>query len=134
MKIKRSKTGLPVLSECGGGSRNTGESRIVCGSEGERLKPLYIPYRGYAWGDHALFVVRAGMHIIECSRSRGSERVIFSRVAGVGTDADPDELELVIVAEWEGGDGDIPSFLAPAVDAAREKAACYHCRHVHYAL
>lgn len=133
MKIKRSKTGLPLLSESGGSGSSRGTSWIVCGPRGEPLKPLFTP-KGYAFADHAFFVVRVGMHIIECSRSRGSERVIISRVADVGTDADPDELELVIVAEWEGGDGDIPSFLSPAVDAAREKAACYHCRHVHYAL
>jgi hypothetical protein len=131
-KVKRSKTGLPTIAESGGSATNTGGCQVVCGSHGEPLKPLYTPKRGYAQGEHAIFVARVGMHIIEQSHTRDSECVVAWRIAGIGNSDDPDALELEKVAEWENGDGDIPDFLQPAAYAASEKGYCYHCREPHY--
>lgn len=131
MKIRRSKTGKPVIAESGGGMSNTGSSTIVCGPLGQPLKPLFIP-KGYSNGEHALFVVGPGMHVISASRDRSGEYVTVRQILAIGIDSAPDELEVEVVAEHQNGDGNIPSELQAAVDAAIEKAFCYHCREPHY--
>ncbi len=74
MKAGRSKSGQPTTTENGGGMTNTGSATIVCGADGQKLKPLFIP-RGYSNGDHAIFVIEPGKtHLIHASRDQGGER------------------------------------------------------------
>ena len=134
IRVGRSKTGLPTITECGGGMTNTGSARVVCGPAGERVRPLYVPGRGRALGDHAVFVVRPGLHIIEARVSRAGEEVCVKKVIGVGNDTDGDALITVPVGEYADGDGNIPTQFAEAVKAATAKARCYHCRRAHYIL
>ena len=82
-KVGRSKTGLPTVSESGGGATNTGGCRIICGANGERIRPLFVP-RGYAQGEHAVFVAKVGLHIIEQSHSRAGETLTVWRITGIG--------------------------------------------------
>ena len=108
---------------------NTGSATIVCGADGQKLKPLFIP-RGYSNGDHAIFVIEPGKtHLVHASRDRGGERAIVEKVIGIDGD---DNLEVYAVGEYENGDGNIPSNFQGAVDAALEKTKCYHCREPHY--
>ena len=129
IEIGRSKSGLPTLTESGGRATNTGDSQIIAGPQGERLKPLFVP-RGYANGDHAIFVLRPGMHVVQAQHSRDGECTIVYRVTAILADA----AEVKKVYEWENGDGNIPEFLNDAVAAAKQKAHCYHCRDAHYVL
>jgi len=128
ISVNRSKSGLPTITENGGGASNTGSAQIVVGASGKAVKPLFIP-RGYANGDHAIFVVKPGMYIVRASRDRDGERATAYRIARL----DGDTAILVVVGEHENGDGDIPDVLQDAVKAALEKAQCYHCRDVHFA-
>jgi len=130
-RASRSKTGLPVIRECGGGSTNTGFAEVVAGVNGEALKPLFIP-RGYSNAEHALFVARSGMHLVQAEHGKWGESVTVRRVRGIGNEEDTDILITELVAEYENGDGNIPDYLQAAADAALEKARCYHCREPHY--
>ena len=131
-KVNRSKSGLPTVAERGGGYTNTGDAKIIAGENGEKVKPLFVPSRGYANGEHAIFVARQGMHIVHAIKWRAGEAVTVYRVEKIGTEEDPDALVLSTVGEYENGDGNIPEFLNAAVDAALEKCSCYHCREPHY--
>ncbi len=131
MKCTRSKSGLPIVAESGGGATNTGKARIVCGSAGGSLRPLFVP-RGYSNGEHALFVVDRSTVIVEASHDRNGEYVKVSRVTNVGTINDPEEVILELVGKYENGDGNIPEQYAEAVNAALSKSKCYHCREPHF--
>ena len=131
MKVTRSKTGLPTLTESGGGMSNTGSARVIADERGDKVHPLFIP-RGYANGDHAVFVVRPKMLIFTGDHGQWGYRVTVSRIERVGIDADPDELVLTETCSEENGDGNIPETLVPATVAVQEKMHCYHCREPHY--
>ena len=133
MKVGRSKTNLPTITESGGGRTNTGYSTIICGKEGERIKPIFVP-RGYCNSEHAIFVARIGMHIIEASHDRNGETAFVSRIEKIGNDECPDELIVKDLYSSINGDGNIPEKFENAVDAAIEKANCYHCREPHYII
>lgn len=126
--VGRSKTGLATFSESGGGSTNTGGATVLAGAHGEKLKPLFVP-RGYSNGNHAIFVLRVGMYIVDAVHDRGGEQVNVYRVVGINAD---DTVEAELIAEYKNGDGNIPDFLESAADAALGKSHCYHCREPHY--
>ncbi len=131
MKAGRSKSGLPTTTENGGGMTNTGHATIVCGADGQKLKPLFIP-RGYSNGDHAIFVIEPGKtHFARAWRSRGGDGAVVEKVISIDGD---DNLEVATVGEYENGDGNIPSNFQDAVDAALKKCRAYHCRSAHYIL
>ena len=72
MKLEVTKRGLPAIWECGGGSTNTGNSQVVAGENGERLSPIYIRRSGsLSNSDHAFFVAKEGMVIVESTQHRG---------------------------------------------------------------
>jgi len=127
--ISRSKTGLPVLSESGGGCTNTGSAQIICNEEGEALKPLFIP-RGLFNGEHAYFVIKPKMFVVEYSRDRNGYSVNIWQIKEVLQD----RVLTTLAFEEENGDGNIPEFLRKAVKAAEEKAYDYHCRSPYYIL
>lgn len=129
MKVERSKSNLPTVTENGGGMSNTGYATIVCGSNGKKLKPFFIP-RGYSNGDHAIFVVKPGeTHLAYASRGRHGEACRVEKVIGIDDD---DELQTEMIGEYENGDGNIPPPFQSAVNAAIEKTKCYHCREAHF--
>lgn len=125
--VGRSKTGLPTVDEIGGGWTNTGSAQIVCGPNGERLNPLFVPSRGYCNESHAVFVAKVGLHLIEVWRDREGDYVTAYKIVAIGDDRSPDRLETEEVGNWARGDGNIPSFLDDAVSAACQKANHYHC-------
>ena len=129
--VGRSKSGLPTITESGGGATNTGNADVICGPNGEKVKPLFVP-RGYSNGDHALFVARVGMHIVSASHSRRGESATVYKITAIGDGDRQDDLVTDVVGEYEDGDGNIPDFLQAAVDAALEKSHCYHCRSAYF--
>jgi hypothetical protein len=131
MKVGRSKSGLPTVVEEGGGASNTGSATVICGSDGQRLIPLFIP-RGYSNGEHAIFVAEPGMCLIDASHDRRGESVTINRILAIGAKDEPDRLVLKVAYEYEDGDGNIPAGFQAAANAATEKARCYHCREPHF--
>jgi hypothetical protein len=131
MKVGRSKSGLPTVTESGGGMTNTGFATIVCGKNGERLKPLFVP-RGYSNGDHAIFVVKpAETHLIRASRGKWGEGVSVEKVIKIDED---DSLITEVIGEYENGDGNIPLCFKVASAVALKKTRAYHCRSPHYII
>jgi len=131
ISIERSRTGLPCLWESGGGASNTGWARVIANQDGTPKRPLYIRRRGpLSNGQHALFVVREGDVIIEADHHRRDFRVEVARIVKVGEE----EATLEPIATFDEGewDRDLPKELEAAVEAAKEKAVCYHCRDPHF--
>lgn len=133
MNVSRSKSGLPTICESGGGMTNTGCATVICGHEGEKIEPLWVP-RGYSNGEHAGFVAKQGMCIVEADHDRSREYVSVRVIHRIGNKDDPDELFLELIGEWENNDGTIPARFEAARKAALGKSYCYHCREPHYIL
>jgi hypothetical protein len=137
MQVERSRSGLPTIDEYGGGKTNTGNATIVCGPNGEKVKPLFVP-RGYSNDVHAIFVAKIGMHIIDAEHDRRSESATVSRIVSIGGkneysgEYDADTLVLEEIGGYENGDSDAPEMFNEAIDAAIRKSKCYHCREPHY--
>lgn len=95
-------------SEYGGGMSNTGLGVIVCGASGKPLKPYRIPNGGHlACGHHETYF----------------------------TSYEEDVARLVKKEIWVGYADELPTMYGQfqdAVNAAVEKANCYHCREPHY--
>jgi hypothetical protein len=128
-----------ALTEHGGGLSNTGHAHIVCGVDGKPLVSVGglpkcgVPHaRFFA---HAALVIQYGQH-----RGNGSGTVSF-----VGIDRDArHRLGIVEKKLWSFDDSSedfvvhdqMPNIAIPmaAIDAARSKARCYHCRSAFYAM
>jgi len=129
--IERSRTGLPCLWEQGGGSTNTGWVQIVATADGSPKRPIYIRRRGsLSNGEHALFVVREGDVVVEADHHRQDFCVEIARISAIRDE----EAILEPVAVFDEGEWvpELPEALKPAVEAACEKAVCYHCREPHF--
>ena len=135
--IERSKRGIPCMWECGGGYSNTGESRIIAGKNGEAKQPIYIRRRGQlACCRHALIPVDVGDFIITTNHHRRDFEAQICRVEEIQAETAVCSIigeysrgEWVFSAEPRPG---VADHLIPAVDAAWEKATCYHCREPHF--
>jgi len=132
---ERTKKGFPALWEQGGGSTNTGESQIVTGSRGEKLKPIYIRTRGHrANGQHALFVVQPQYHIVTVwywnKRTPPYDVRIYQIQNIIEFEESPNNKKLLAIAISVNEN----EKLKEAVEAAMGKARCYHCRRPHYAI
>lgn len=141
-RIERTRRGFPALWEEGGGYSNTGSALIIAGPDGAPLRPVYIRRRGHlANGNHALFVLRPGMYAVEANHHRGDYQIQVARFTGeiTGHDGGPFQdyetaaFEVLYTFDRGEWDAEPPAFLNAAVQAAVEKAACYHCRDPHYA-
>ncbi len=133
IKIERTKKGLPALWEYGGGKTNTGYARIIANGDGSPKKPVYIRRRGpLANEDHALFIIAPGDIIVQASHHREDFAIHVLRIAGIREEENTAILEQIY--EYDMGEWDVepPKYLLPAIEAAKEKAVCYHCRSPHY--
>jgi hypothetical protein len=116
--VKTSK-GYPAIWESGGGMTNTGTARIVCGPNGEKLKPVYIRKKGQlSCSTHALFLLKHGIYVIEVDRHNDE----YTMKIAINNNGVFEEVE------------NIPFFLDEAIKAAREKTRHYHCRNAYYFL
>ena len=133
--IERTKKGHPAIWEEGGGMTNTGFAQIVANPDGSPKHPVYIRRRGtLANAEHALFIVQPGDIIIQAEHHRGDFEIFVLRYDGVeqgefGEYAKTTTLAHYSMGEW---DAELPAYLQAAVEAAKEKATCYHCREPHF--
>ena len=154
MRLEITKRGLPAIWENGGGSTHTGFSQVIAGENGERLSPIYVRRSGsLSCSNHALFVIKEGMVIIESNHHREDftgkilrvkkiEKVPCSRIHTADTapcyiceDRGWNfEATVELVAEFSQGEWsiEVPENLLPALNAGAEKALCYHCREPHF--
>jgi len=135
LQIERTKKGYPAMWESGGGYTNTGEATIIANKDGQPKKAVYIRRRGHlANGEHALFILEVGDYIVEANHHREDFGIGIFRMLGF---EDKEEEVYAIVeqvncfsrGEW---DAELPASLEAAVQAAMEKATCYHCREPHF--
>lgn len=155
--LEISKKGIPCLWESGGGSSNTGNATIIAADNGQPIPPIYVKTRGDLSNEkHALIPVHPGAIVIIADHHRGDFEISVYRLGknyekkiipglparsagGFGTNpATPDREEFFWPAEkiaqfsqgeWDVDDWDV---WEPAMEAAKEKATCYHCREPHY--
>jgi len=146
MRIERTKRGYPAFWESGRGcsTTDTGEATIVAGKDGKPKKAIYVRSRGQlanCW--HALVILEVGDYIINAFRYRKDFEVDIYRVTDfeevdgemyaitefVNCKYDMEHMICYGMPEW---DAPLPAFLEAAVQAAMEKATCYHCREPHY--
>lgn len=120
---------------------NTGDAQIIAGPNGEPKKPVYVRRRGHlACEEHALFIVAPGDIVVQADHHRRDFRTTVYRIKSieeVKDDWSGKNFPAAIVEklhEFDMGEWDVepPENLLPAIDAAEEKATCYHCRSPHY--
>ena len=129
--IERSKRGIPCMWECGGGYSNTGKSQIIAGKNGEAKQPIYIRRRGeLACCEHALIPISVGDYVISASHHRVDFEIFVYRI----TEILKEEASTEKIAEFSNDEwgAELPAFLEAAVQAAMQKATCYHCRRPHF--
>lgn len=115
------KGGWPALWEKGGALSRRGSAVVITESDGSKPRPILVRTRGHlACGNHALVGLRAGMYVIRAGRSGAVE---IKRIKRLGV---KNQKALVEVEEVDSSS--IPPKLQPAVQAAKTKAATYHCR------
>lgn len=129
VQIERTKRGFPALWEEGGGYTHTGRGVIVAGPFGEPLKPFYIRRKGHlANAHHALLPLKLGYYVVRAYHYREDFTIEVYRVVDINLNEDTATLELVAQFDEEAWDREPPAYLTAAIEAAREKAVCYHCR------
>ncbi len=136
-RIERSKKGYITLWECGGGYTSTGESRIICDRDGNPKKAIYIRKSGHLSNSrHALIVVESGDYIITAYHHRKDFTIKVHRIGGFVNWNDVEYALTEPLYEFYKGEWDkqLPECLNAAVQAAQDKASCYHCREPHYVL
>ena len=138
MKCGRSKKGYPTVTENGGGSVKIGACQLVCGANGEKVKPLFVP-TGYSNEDHAIFVAKIGMCLVNFIHTEENEICRVERIIGIALNqptrpALSNELTLDLVGSSRDGDSDIPKEFDEVFSAAEKKAYDYHCRIPMYVL
>ena len=133
IEIERTKKGYPALWECGGGCRNTGEATIIASPSGGPKKPAYIRHRGsLANAHHALIILEVGDYIIEANHHREDFEIAIYRVLNFEEEtAVVEQVNCFSMGEW---DKEPPAYLEAAIQAAKEKATCYHCREPHFII
>jgi ribosomal protein S27AE len=134
---ERTKKGYPALWEQGGGYSNSGEAQIIAGPRGEKLKPIYIRTKGHrACGQHALFVIQPEYYIIIAgfwNKQNPPYNIAVYKIIEITEfqpNPDSSNKQLIAVAQLVNSSQQLTS----AIEAAREKTRCYHCRQPHYAL
>ncbi|MDE3097184.1 MAG: hypothetical protein KGK07_14445 [Chloroflexota bacterium] len=149
VEITRTRDGRPAVWESGGGSTNTGQSVVVASPPGDAKPAAYVNRRGHlACGQHALIPVRAGDVVVEADHHRGDFEIrIWTIVAnddGSLEALDRPTLEMrqgvwtlpdnPLAADYDprGIPTTGPGPWGAAVQAAKAKALCYHCREPHF--
>ena len=135
IRIEKTKKGYPAYWEAGGGYTNTGEATIIAGKDGQPKKAVYVRRRGFlANGYHALIILEVGDYIVEANHHRGDFEIAIHKVRcfEVKEEEAYAVVEQVNRFEQNEWDTELPVSLEAAVQAAMEKATCYHCREPHF--
>jgi hypothetical protein len=126
--------GRPCIWEEGGATTNKGRAIIIAGPKGEKKKAVYQRTSGHlACKEHALIPIETGDFIIVANQWRGEYSITVARIKEFKRfkewDCDPHDDKVVAeVVESP------PEFLFEAINAAKAKAAHYHCRGPHFVL
>mgnify|MGYP000874607256 CR=1 len=133
IKTETTKKGYHALWECGGGATNTGEATIIADENGRRKQAIYVKRAGHlANSNHALIPVVVGDHIIKSYHKRKDYWIrVFKIQSFDGEFANAELIYEYSKGEWNKS---LPAYLEAAVQAAKEKATCYHCRSAHFCL
>ena len=139
IQLERTRSGRPAKFESGGASSQVlGRATIMCGPHGEKMLPTYIKKTGpRAVGNHALFVVFAGTLVVEVERVKDIFDVSVLKIKNIIEKEGKFEAVAVKILECNGGEWDkehLRDRFADAIEAAKKKSGCYHCREVHYGL
>jgi formyltetrahydrofolate synthetase len=137
-ELVKTKKGHPALWENGGGMTNTGHARIICDSEGNRKRPVFVKTGGHlALNDHALFVVQEGDVVIDIQRHHDDYDISVKQIKRINQDAEGHLVaEMEVLAHFSEGEwdhADIAEKFSDAINAGKDKSRCYHCRSPHYA-
>ena len=128
IKISKSKRGIPCLWERGGGYSNTGEAQLICDKNGWQKKAIYIRKSGeLACNEHALIPVRENDVVVIASHHRRDFTIEIYSIAEI----QGDEAHLELINSFSNGEWDNNKDYwheSPVVEAAMNKATCYHCR------
>lgn len=118
--VTATRRGKPAVWESGGGCTNTGRATVAALPDGGRPRAIFVTRRGHrANGLHGLVPLWRGMWVVEAEWSRRDGFTVkTSRWNGRA-------LEEVATP---------PERLMAAIQAAKEKATCYHCRCLHWAV
>jgi hypothetical protein len=135
MLIEKTKKGYPAFWEGGGSYTNTGEATIIANKDGQPKKAIYVRGRGeLANAHHALIILEKGDHIIDASHHREDFEIAIYEIVELKTEethayAVVEQINRFSMGEW---DAELPAYLEAAVQAAMQKATCYHCRVPHF--
>jgi len=137
LKITQTKKGYPAVWESGGGATNTGEATIVASPDGSPKKPVYIRKRGsLCCSEHALFIVHIGDMVVEANHHRRDFTILVKKIVEIEKNENGEySISSVPIASFDNGEWDneeVKQKYSAAIDAAMEKATCYHCREPHY--
>ena len=135
IRIELSKRGIPCLWEDGGGYFNIGDSTIIADMHGNPKKPIYTARAGrLSCGQHALIPVRINDLVIEASHHREDFRIVISKIVTIETEEQVVELKTINIFSRNEWDKNLENKFEKAVNAAMNKATCYHCRSPHYVI
>ena len=133
--INITKSGLPSLSECGGGSNNTGYARIISSINGKKKKPIYIPKRGsLSNSDHAWFVIKLNEIIVIASHHQNDFEIKVLKIKEIINEIKIKKINLEVIERYEKEtQGDYHnSIYYQAIKAAVNKSTTYHCQEPFY--
>ncbi len=120
--IKRSKSGLPCLSESGGGWSNTGSVQVIADALGRAKRAIHVRNHGdLACNDHAIIPVRVGDVVVTVDRHGPAVSITVERIIALDIDN--------LTATLERTDEKI---CWAAICAAVDKSYDYHCRQPYY--
>lgn len=110
---------------------NTGNATIIARADGSPKSAVYVRTRGTLAGErHALIAVEPGDLVVDADHHRYDFEIMVDQIVSInGKEAETRTLYTYSRGEW---DKKPPAGVLRAVEAAREKAQCYHCREPHY--
>jgi len=125
IKVTRTKTGLPAISETGGAIGKTkGVAQIICRDDGSKKIATYVPRpEEVETKGHAVFVLQKHDYVILVERSRTTVyKVTIAQFTG-DIDAEDNAVFAVRhVKQAKRWDVMPPEYLQPAIDAAVAKS------------
>jgi len=130
-----------LAEERGGGATNTGSATIICGDNGEPLKPYRTPRRGsLSQGVHAVFATSKPIIEIVVDHHRQDFTVVIYSYSINGTNGEVKKftvwnLGTMADASAEEVLDSLPDYVdkyRQALQAALNKAVEYHCREPYY--
>lgn len=124
------------LWEQGGARTKTGNARIIAKADGSKPTATYIRRKGtLSCAEHAMIPIHKGYWVIDAVQHRGNFTISVMQITGTsnknGYSVITEELFVFEAGKWN---KTLPQILEAPVEAARKKAADYHCRTVYFAV